>query len=496
MTTARDFTHRLAGLLRREHAAMADFLVALADFDRRRLWLELGHASLFYFLHRELGLSKGAAFYRKTAAELVQRFPEIVEPLRDGRICITSVVHLATVLTPENREEMLPRFFHRSRREALEIAAAIRPAAAAPRRDMVTAYRAAAAGAITEMATSSAPQVVPAVHLAALRVDPACEAVHAAEPAADLAHALVQRAGLAADRAHIAVHPAEPMVDLAHAVVQRAGLAVDTAHIAVHPAEPTVDLAHAVVQRAGVAADRAHIAVHPAEPAALLAHHVVRCTELTVDTAHIAVHPAEPATDRAHVSGERAEPPLAPARPRSTPLAAGAPPPVPSPPRHRLPPPLPAPRDTAEPVTAELSRLHVTVSRRFLAKLEAARAALSHTRPGASAEEILEAGLDLVLAERARRKGLVAKPRKEPPPSRSDRLPAHVRRTVWTRDGGRFQWPTHGGGICGSTLRVEVDHVVPRARGGPPTVENCRLLCRAPEISPVSRNESPARSTR
>jgi 5-methylcytosine-specific restriction endonuclease McrA len=50
---------------------------------------------------------------------------------------------------------------------------------------------------------------------------------------------------------------------------------------------------------------------------------------------------------------------------------------------------------------------------------------------------------------------------------------------VWARDRGRCQWPTHGGGICGSTLRVEVDHVVPRARGGPPTVENCRLLCRA-----------------
>jgi hypothetical protein len=64
---------------------MADFLVALADFDRRRLWLELGHTSLFAFLHRELGLSAGAAYYRKTAAELIQRLPEVIEPLRDGR---------------------------------------------------------------------------------------------------------------------------------------------------------------------------------------------------------------------------------------------------------------------------------------------------------------------------------------------------------------------------------------------------------------------------
>ena len=72
---ARELTNRLAALLRKEHSAMADFLLALADFDGQRLWLEMGHASLFSFLRRELGLSAGAAQYRKTAAELVQRFP-------------------------------------------------------------------------------------------------------------------------------------------------------------------------------------------------------------------------------------------------------------------------------------------------------------------------------------------------------------------------------------------------------------------------------------
>ncbi len=130
MTNARSLAAHLDALLRREQSAMADFLVALADFDRRKLWLELGHASLFYFLHRQLGLSKGAAHYRKTAAELIQRFPEIVEPLRDGRLCITSILQLARVLTPENRHEILPRFFHLSKREALAAAVAIEPAQA------------------------------------------------------------------------------------------------------------------------------------------------------------------------------------------------------------------------------------------------------------------------------------------------------------------------------------------------------------------------------
>ena len=57
-------------------------------------------------------------------------------------------------------------------------------------------------------------------------------------------------------------------------------------------------------------------------------------------------------------------------------------------------------RDEAEPVTADLSRLHVTVSRRFLAKLAAARDALSHGHPGANREAVLEAGLDLLRGHR------------------------------------------------------------------------------------------------
>jgi antitoxin (DNA-binding transcriptional repressor) of toxin-antitoxin stability system len=165
---------------------MADFLVALADFDRKRLWLELGHSSLFYYLHRELGLSKGAAHYRKTAAELVQRFPEILEPLRDGRICITSIVHLAKVLTPENRHEMLPRFFHRSRAEAMLVAAAILPAEAAPCREVVTAVRTGTEVAATEAlkpAASPVPvvRVEPAVQPAELPLTPSMRA-NAASP--------------------------------------------------------------------------------------------------------------------------------------------------------------------------------------------------------------------------------------------------------------------------------------------------------------------------
>jgi hypothetical protein len=51
-----------------------------------------------------------------------------------------------------------------------------------------------------------------------------------------------------------------------------------------------------------------------------------------------------------------------------------------------------------EPLDADSVRLHLTISRDALAKLEAARDALSHSRPGASMGEIVEAALDHVQA--------------------------------------------------------------------------------------------------
>jgi predicted nucleotidyltransferase len=293
---ARASSRRLTDLLRREHSAMADFLVALADFDRQRLWL--GHSSLFYFLHRELGLSKGAAHFRKVAAQLVHQFPEVVEPLRDGRLCISSVVELARVMTPENRVEAMPRFFHRSKREAKEVAMEIQPAAVIPRREVVM-----------ELPRS--------------------------------------------------------------------------------------------------------IAVRPDEPGPI----VPEIKTLT-------------------------------------------------------------PQLTSEPLTFDLRRLHMTVSKQFLEKLESARKGQGHAQPGASAEKVLEAALDLLLAVQGKRRAEVKKPQQNPRPTKNpSHVPAAVKRAVWARDEGKCQWPLDSGGVCGSTLRLEIDHIRPLARGGKSTVANCRLAC-------------------
>ncbi|HEX8910093.1 MAG TPA: HNH endonuclease signature motif containing protein [Anaeromyxobacteraceae bacterium] len=327
----RDLAQRLAELLRREHGALADFLVALAAFDRERRWLELGYTSLFYFLHRELGLSKGAAFYRKTAAELIQRYPEIVAPLRDGRLCLTSVVELAKVITPENRGQVLGRFFHASKQEAKAVAAELRPTEAAPHREVVTVPR-----------STPAPRV----------------------------------------------------------------------------------------------------AVAPSSLEAMSPHVGAAAAPASASVAVKAVHPAN----------QIVQAPAAVATPKP---------------------------DEVEPLTGDLRRLHVTVSRRFLEKLAAARDALSHSHPVAGNGEVLEAALDLLLVAQDRKRGLVKKPRASParPSANPRHIPAEVKRAIWTRDGGRCQWPMASGGVCGSTTRLELDHVVPVARGGASTENNLRLCC-------------------
>src|SRR5215208_3555922 len=326
----RDLSNRLSDLLRREHVAMADFLVALADFDRRKIWVELGHSSLFSYLNRELGLSKGAAFYRKTAAELVQRFPEIIEPLGDGRLCLTVVCELAKVMAPENRDQVLPRFFHLSKDEAREVVAELKPMERPPLREVVTTVR------------------IP------LAVAPP---VHAPEAVAAPAHV-----------------------------------------------------------------DRSACATGPGFPA----------NHLDANSPALMVN--------APIS--RRDPPV------------------------------------FEPLTAELRRMHLTVSKRFEAKVAGARDALSHARPGATTEEILEAALDLLLERTAKRKGIVEKPRKAPRPAKTDHIPAHVKRAVMERDGGRCQFVLPSGEICGATHRLEFDHVRPLALGGASTVANLRLCCR------------------
>ncbi len=401
---ARDFTLHLTDLLRKENGALVNFLLALAECDGRRLWAELGYASLFDYLHRELKLSKSSAWDRAASAGLIVRYPAITDALADGRLCVSTLGEIRKVIAPNNAAAILPRFFHCSAREAKEIAAAIAPAAASPRQDLITKLRA-------------VPRTIPT------RADlSAIDAVPTPEP--------------------------KPIPG-------------------VQTSEPG--------------------------PAARSS------TRANTDA------PVIPEPDVSRMSESSA----------ASALRLVAPP----------------PREEVRPLTAELRRLHVTVTKQWVAKLDAAKEALSHSIPSGSAEAVLEAALDALLEREAKRKGLTAKARAArvsisekaeqggateqaqapaarmqpaegthmtsapPSPAQHRRsIPAHVRRDVLRRDGARCQARLHDGSVCGSTTRVQFDHVTPVALGGVSTVDNVRCLCERPEVSPRSQRESLMRS--
>jgi hypothetical protein len=129
-------------------------------------------------------------------------------------------------------------------------------------------------------------------------------------------------------------------------------------------------------------------------------------------------------------------------------------------------------RTVMEPLSALSTRLHITVSREFVALLKRAKAGQSHVQPNATDEQVLTAALELLLAQQEKRRASVA-PR--------------VKREVMRRDERKCTWPLASGGRCGSTVRLEIDHVIPRGRGGPSTVENCRVLCQAHNLEAARR---------
>ena len=62
-------------------------------------------------------------------------------------------------------------------------------------------------------------------------------------------------------------------------------------------------------------------------------------------------------------------------------------------------------RPEVEPLTADLRRLGMTVSKRLLQKLDDARSGLSHAILRATTDQVLEAVLDPLLEEQARARG-------------------------------------------------------------------------------------------
>jgi hypothetical protein len=168
-------------------------------------------------------------------------------------------------------------------------------------------------------------------------------------------------------------------------------------------------------------------------------------------------------------SSESADPQLAP-----EPVAPSIPPNAP------LQMETPLQRTRLSPLSAERYEWRLTVDKETQERLRYAQALLGHAAPSGDVPQVLKRALDALVRQLEKHKfANTSWSRPQRGPARGRHVPSEVKRTVWQRDGGQCTFVSEQGKRCEARARLEFDHIQPFARGGPATVRDIRLRCRA-----------------
>jgi hypothetical protein len=158
-----ELLRRLSELTRDSRRVEADLVAHIGEVDARKLYAREACSSTFDYCRQVLHLSEFEAYLRITVARASREHPMLLAMLRDGLLHLSGIARLAPHLTPENREALLKRAVHRSKREIEELVAEV-----APRPDASTVVRklpapgtpgAAAGGLVTAPMPSPGPRV-------------------------------------------------------------------------------------------------------------------------------------------------------------------------------------------------------------------------------------------------------------------------------------------------------------------------------------------------
>jgi hypothetical protein len=123
----------LVGESRRIESRLVELI---AEVDERKLYAREAMPSMFAYCTDVLHLSEAEAYLRISVARASRKHPVLLDLLRDGRLHLTGIATLRPFLTAENREVLLARAVHRSKRQIEELVAEI-----APRPDVATVMR-------------------------------------------------------------------------------------------------------------------------------------------------------------------------------------------------------------------------------------------------------------------------------------------------------------------------------------------------------------------
>ena len=118
---------RLSALLKNSRHVEVELIAHIAEVDARRLYAREATSSMFAYCTERLHLSEGETFLRIQVARATRRHPMLLDMLADGLLHLTGLAKLVPHLTPDNRDELLQRATHKSKREIEALLAELQP---------------------------------------------------------------------------------------------------------------------------------------------------------------------------------------------------------------------------------------------------------------------------------------------------------------------------------------------------------------------------------
>ncbi len=131
-----ELLRRLSELVQQSRRVESELVAHIGEVDARRLYARHACSSMFSYCMEALHLSESESYMRITAARTARRHPVLLEMLRDGRLHLSGISTLAAHLTESNRDDLLARATHKSKRQIEQLIVEL-----APRPDVPTVVR-------------------------------------------------------------------------------------------------------------------------------------------------------------------------------------------------------------------------------------------------------------------------------------------------------------------------------------------------------------------
>jgi hypothetical protein len=104
-----------------------ELVAHIAEVDERRLYAREACESMFVYCTDVLHLSEHEAYLRIAAARAAREHPMLLTMLGDGRLHLSGIAKLAPHLTAANRDVLLERATHKSKRQIEVLVADLAP---------------------------------------------------------------------------------------------------------------------------------------------------------------------------------------------------------------------------------------------------------------------------------------------------------------------------------------------------------------------------------